>query len=93
MFAFKRDVEGGYLAFPEFDIALKTSSCSLSMFDGQSILHGVTPIKKLKPSSVRYTVVYYSLKNMWSCETPQGEIERMRNKRLEIELSRVTKKK
>lgn len=93
MFAFKRDVEGGYLSFPEFDIGLKTSSCSLSMFDGQSILHGVTPIKKLKPSAVRYTVVYYSLKNMWSCETPQGEIERMRNKRLEIEISRVTKKK
>lgn len=88
MFAFKRDVEGGYLSFPEFDIALKTSSCSLSMFDGQSILHGVTPIRKMKPNAVRYTIVYYSLKNMWSCETPQGEIERMRNKRLEIELSR-----
>ena len=92
MFAFKRDVEGGYLSFPEYGIALKTSHASLSMFDGQSILHGVTPIKKMKPTAVRYTIVYYSLKSMWSCETPQGEIERMRNKRLEIELSRRSKK-
>jgi hypothetical protein len=46
----------------------------------------------MKPTAVRYTIVYYSLKSMWSCETPKGEIERMRNKRLEIELSRRSKK-
>jgi hypothetical protein len=88
MFAFKRDVEGGYLACPEIDISFKCSNHSLIMFDGQSILHGVTPIRKLNKNAVRYTVVYYSLKSMWSCDTPTDEVERMRNKRLEIELKR-----
>lgn len=88
MFAFKRDVEGGHLACPELDLAFKCSNHSLTMFDGQSILHGVTPIKKLTKDAVRYTVVYYSLKSMWSCEQPKDEVERMRNKRMVIELSR-----
>lgn len=92
MFAFKRHIDGGYLACPEIDLAFKCSNHSLTMFDGQSILHGVTPIRKLKPDAVRYTVVYYSLKGMWSCETPSDEIERMRNKRMEIELSRKINK-
>jgi hypothetical protein len=92
MFAFKRDIEGGHLACPEIDVAFKCSNCSLVMFDGQSILHGVTPIKKLKPDAVRYTVVYYSLKAMWSCESPSNELERMRSKRQEIELSRKNNK-
>lgn len=89
MFAFKRDVEGGHLACPELDLAFKCGNGSLTMFDGQSILHGVTPIVKKKPNAVRYTVVYYSLKAMWSCETPHNEIERMRQKRMEIERSRM----
>lgn len=92
MFAFKRDIEGGYLACPEFDTALKCSNQSLAMFDGQAILHGVTPIKKMKPDAVRFTVVYYSLKAMWSCESPRNEVERMRSKRQGIELSRKTNK-
>jgi hypothetical protein len=92
MFAFKRDIEGGHLACPELDIAFKCSNHSLTMFDGQSILHGVTPIKKMKSDAVRYTVVYYSLKSMWSCETPQNEVERMRGMRQEIELKRKVNK-
>ena len=92
MFAFKRDIEGGHLACPEIDVAFKCSNFSLVMFDGQSILHGVTPIKKMKPDAVRYTVVYYSLKAMWSCDSPSDELERMRSKRQEIELSRKMNK-
>lgn len=93
MFAFKRDIEGGHLACPEIDIAFECSNHSLTMFDGQSILHGVTPIKKMKKNAVRYTVVYYSLKSMWSCETPDNEVERMRSKRLEIEIGRKSSNK
>ena len=91
MFAFKRDVDGGRLACPEIDIAFECANRSLTMFDGQSILHGVTPIIKKRPDSVRYTVVYYSLKQMWSCESNQNEIERMREMRMKIENSRLRK--
>jgi len=62
------------------------------LFDGQSILHGVTPITKTSEDAVRFTVVYYSLKQMWSCESPGDEIQRMRMKRAEIEIKKKINK-
>lgn len=81
MFAFKKDVEGGYLAIPELDIMLETSDRSLTLFNGQLYLHGVTPVVKKSKSAYRYTVVYYSLKDMWNCEPYKGEVEYLRQKR------------
>ena len=92
MFTCKRDVRGGYLSCPELDISFECENNSLLMFDGQALLHGVTPIKKLNEDAVRYTVVYYSLKGLWSCETPQEEIEKFRASRQQIELSKKVKK-
>lgn len=88
MFGFKKGIEGGYLAMPEIDIKFKISDKSLSMFDGQGILHGVTPIKKTHPDAKRYTIVYYSLQQMWNCETPGTELEILRNRRTEYERRR-----
>ena len=85
MFGMKKGIEGGYLACPEYDMALQIGNGSLTMFDGQSILHGVTPIKKLSASSKRYTVVFYSLRGMWSCKEPYDELERMRRQRMRTE--------
>jgi hypothetical protein len=93
MFAVKRDIKGGHLAVPELDMKFECADGSLIMFDGQSLLHGVTPIMKLKADSVRYTVVFYSLKNMWSCETPHDEVEKMRASRSLIEKSKTTKER
>lgn len=89
MFAVKRDIKGGHLSIPELDLKFECLDGSLILFDGQSLLHGVTPIVKLNAQSVRYTVVLYSLKNMWSCETPQDEIEKMRVNRSIIEKSKI----
>jgi hypothetical protein len=88
MFGFKKGIEGGYLAMPEIDTHLKISDRSLSLFDGQGILHGVTPIKKVHPDAKRYTIVYYSLQQMWNCETPGTELEILRNRRTEYERRR-----
>jgi hypothetical protein len=88
MFGFKKGIEGGYLAMPEIDIHLKISDKSLSLFDGQGILHGVTPIRKTHPDAKRYTIVYYSLQQMWNCETPGTELEILRNRRTEYERKR-----
>lgn len=89
MLGFKRDIGGGYLAFPEFDFALEIADKSLSIFDGQSILHGVTPIRRASPSAYRYTLVYYTLKGMWNCEPLSKELARIRAKRTERELKRA----
>ena len=92
MFAFKKDVEGGHLCTPELGIKFKTGNNSLILFDGQALLHGVTPITKLSKNAKRFTVVYYSLKNMWSCEPYEDEIEHMRESRTLTEESKSIKK-
>ena len=88
MFGFKRQVKGGHLACPEYDMKLEIADGSLTLFDGQAILHGVTPIRKMSKAAKRYTIVFYSLRQMWSCEEPYDELERMRKYRMEIEKKR-----
>lgn len=91
MFVLKSSVTGGHLSIPELDSRLECSDCTLVLFDGQSLLHGVTPIKKESPKGYRYSVVYYSLQNMWHCETITDELLKMRETRTKIEFSRATK--
>lgn len=88
MFGFRHKTSGGHLCCPDFGVRFAIGDCSLILFDGQGLLHGVTPIKKHSQGAFRYTVVYYSLKQMWNCETVTDEIERMRMKRTAIENKR-----
>ena len=89
MIAFKKHVGGGYLALPEYDIGLEIADNSLLLFDGQQILHGVTPIQKLSSQAYRYSIVFYSLQQMWKCETIDKEIARIRNVKMEREAKRL----
>ena len=91
MLGFKNNTAGGYLALPEYDCALEIANNSVLIFDGQQILHGVTPIKMLADDSYRYTIVYYSLKRMWQCLPLSDEIIRIRNKKTEREFKRASK--
>lgn len=79
MIVFKQGVDGGFLALPEYGVAFKLPNNSLFLFDGQGILHGVTPIKYSDPqTSYRYSVVYYTLKRMWQCLEVTEELARIR---------------
>lgn len=89
MLVFKHRIEGGYLAVPEYDMCFELKHNSLFMFDGQGLLHGVTPFKKKTPDSFRYSVVYYSMQQMWNCEPLGSELERIRKKKTERERKRV----
>lgn len=91
MFAFRKNTEGGYLSIPELDVGIQIKNNSLLLFDGQSLLHGVTPIKKLNKDAKRYTIVFYSLKQMWNCKPVDQEIADMRNKRNDIEKNKMKK--
>src|SRR5256885_8339426 len=53
MLVFKHDISGGYLAVPEYDCGFFLRHNSLLMFDGQNILHGVTPITMLSADAYR----------------------------------------
>ncbi len=85
MFAFRKNTQGGFLSIPELNCGIGIRNNSLLLFDGQSLLHGVTPIKKLSKDAKRYTIVYYSLKQMWNCKAIDDEILDMRKRRSDIE--------
>jgi len=91
MVAFKKNVLGGHLVIPAYDIKLEISDGSLCVFDGQSILHGVSPFTAEKQSQehYRYTIVYYSLEQMWKCEPYGAEIKRIRKRKKEQEKKRL----
>lgn len=89
MLVFKKNVSGGYLSVPALDVGFELKNNSLFMFDGQGILHGVTPIKRLATDSYRYSIVYYSLQQMWNCLPITDEIIRIRQKKTEREQNRA----
>lgn len=91
MFVFKHRVGGGYLALPEYGLGIELKNNSLFMFDGQGLLHGVTPIKKLGHEAYRYSIVFYSLKRMWQCQTITDELIRIRKLKTKREKNRIVK--
>jgi hypothetical protein len=78
MIGLKRSVAGGYLSVPELGLGFEISDQSLTIFDGQSLLHGVTPIQKMSGDAYRFTMVYYALHQMWKCEPLTEELARIR---------------
>ena len=89
MICLKDGIEGGNLSCPELDATFVLKNNSIIMFDGQGLLHGVTPFKKKRPRSYRYTVVYYSLAAMWMCKPPEEEIVEAAKRRRLRELKRA----
>lgn len=89
MIVFKKDVDGGYLSVPEYDVGFKLPNNSIFLFDGQGLLHGVTPIRYTSSEAYRYSVVYYSLKNMWQCLEIDEELARIRTRKTSRERIRM----
>ncbi len=88
MLCFKDDIVGGNLSIPELDVTFVLKHNSLIMFDGQGLLHGVTPFRKKRPTGYRYTAVFYSLADMWMCLEPTAEIHEAAKRRRQRELKR-----
>jgi hypothetical protein len=89
MIVLKRDIGGGYLSMPEYGVMCEVRDKTIFYFDGQNILHGVTPITKVKPAARRFSIVYYSLRAMWNCAPLREEIARARMRREQVELRRL----
>lgn len=89
MVGVKSHVTGGHLAMPEYGVALEIAHDSVTIFDGQDILHGVTPFQLQHRDGYRYTIVYYSLAKMWNCGALKDELARIRQVKLERELKRA----
>ncbi len=89
MIVFKDGVQGGGLNVPEYDLHFTLNDHSILMFDGQGLLHGVTPFKLTNPQGYRYSIVYYSLRQMWNCLPPEEELKRIRKIKTEREFKRA----
>lgn len=90
MLVFKQDIKGGFLALPEYGVGIELKHNSIFMFDGQSIMHGVTPISYKHPNAYRFSVVYYSLQQLWKCLEIDDELARIRNLKRQRELKRAS---
>ncbi len=89
MVVFKKDIEGGYLVIPGFDLALEVADNTITIFNGQDHLHGVSSIEYKNPHSYRYSIVYYSLEQMWKCLEVEEEVKRIRTRKDEKEKKRL----
>lgn len=83
MLVLRKNITGGYLCFPEIDTKFLFQNRGIAMFDGQKILHGVTPMHETAPDAYRYSIVYYSLKGMWKCLTMTEELAHARAQEME----------
>ena len=88
MVCFKQDSSGGMLAIPEFDLLLEIANKSVLFFDGQAIMHGVTPFRINSVNGYRFTLVYYSLQQMWHCQPINEELARIKNRKTDREILR-----
>lgn len=81
----RKDIAGGLLTMPAYDLKFDLPDGAMILFDGQSILHGVTEIRKLAALAYRYSIVYYSLKDMGHCLPFNEELKFVRAARAERE--------
>lgn len=82
MLVFKNAVSGGFLSLPEIGKGLECCDCSAVIFNGQRLIHGVTPIQyaNKKFPGYRYSIVFYSMHGMWDCLPPSDELDFFRKK-------------
>jgi len=67
MLVCRRQVEGGFLHLADYDTYFAVPHGSITIFDGQSVVHGVTPMKMLTPAGFRYSLVTYAKVGMRKC--------------------------
>ena len=76
MITLRQDVGGGMLHLPELDSYLKCEDMSVAIFNGQQIMHGVTPLQPMTPRGKRYTIVFYAKAAFAGREQPEDELKR-----------------
>jgi hypothetical protein len=86
MIGFRQSATGGYLCIPELETSLEISDYSITAFDGQSLIHGVTPITVTR-KGFRATAVYYSLRKMWRCKPIDEELLHHRKQMTELAIN------
>lgn len=82
----RRGTRGGHLHIPEYDLVVPCDDSSVVFFEGYRLVHGVTPIQRVKGSQgYRISAVYYALRGMKNCRSAAEEAAYGRRKRTERE--------
>lgn len=81
----RRHMAGGYLHLPEYDVTLACRDGWAVLFPGHRLVHGVTPLRLIRPGGYRYSLVYYALMGMKDCRTAAEEAGYARRRRTERE--------
>jgi len=77
----RREVRGGYLHVPEYGLTVECRDGDVVFFNGNDLMHGVTPMQRVRPSAYRVSAVYYPVKRMAMCLPPAEELEHGRRAR------------
>jgi hypothetical protein len=89
MLVFKRSCVGGDLVCPELGLCFRLRDHSLFMFDGQGILHGVSPFRLTRRDGYRFSIVFYSLQQMWRCDSRADTVALAARRRTERERAKL----
>lgn len=65
----RKKMGGGFLSVPEYDVVLACRDGWACFFNGNLLVHGVTPMAARGKDAYRYSVVYYALRGMKDCFT------------------------
>lgn len=85
MVVVRRGVRGGHLHVPEYDMVVECRDGDVVWFNGNDLIHGVTPMTKVLRDGYRISAVYYPVAKMRHCLTYAEEIERGRLSRTAAE--------
>lgn len=89
MVYFSHKVRGGNLIIPSLGLKFICEDSTYMLFDGQGVMHGVTPIVKLTPHSYRYSIVYYTRASMVGLGTYEEELTRIKQIEMNKHLKRM----
>ena len=92
MLSARKGIDGGFLHLLDYDVYLAVPHGSISIFDGQSVAHGVTPFQPIGADAYRYTLVCYAKSKMKDCsEDPSQEARRAALRAQKLQEARVGK--
>jgi hypothetical protein len=77
----RRHVHGGHLHVPAYDAVVDCRDGDVIMFYGRGLLHGVTPMRKVRGDGYRISAVWYTVDGMRHCLPPEDEARRAREER------------
>ena len=76
MLSLRRNMNGGGLHLPEYGVTLGIPDQSITIFNGQEVWHGVTPMIAAKKDAYRFTLVWYAKRKICNCVSAKDEANR-----------------